>query len=1376
MKRVKFPFFLIIVLIQPFLLVIANDQNANNMASIGNGFFVENVGQWDSEVRFMAQAKGMNLWLTNRGVVFDFYRIEGNKKSFVTDSKGVEWSERVEAIKSRRHGHVVRMCLQSNCNTEPKVRKGGKSNAFHSYYKGNDPTGWFEEVPLFDEVVFENVFGINSGIDIRYYFDSDGFRYDFIVHAGVKTEAIVFSLEGVDNLLINGKSELVLTTSLGEVYHKGLYAYQVFDGKKVQVDGSFCKMEDGTIGFKVVGRDESKPIFIDPLIASTFLGGSTTDGWWGVDIAIGDAGIVYVAGETNSTNFPTTPGAYDVTYNAKQDVFVSALSSDLSQLLYSTYIGGSEDELAFGIAIGNDNKIYVTGKTESANFPTTTGSYDNTYNLGGDVYVFALDASLGSLMHSTYIGGTSTDVGYDIAIASNGIVYLTGYSGSINFPTSSGAYQGTGAGIGSVIVSALSPDLSQLLYSTYIGASPWWESGKSLAFDSFGNVYLTGETRSSNFPTTPGAYNQSFNGGDWDAFVVKFNPELTQLLHSTFIGGNQDDHGYSITLDSTNNVYLTGMTMSGNFPTTHQAYDGTFNNLRDIFVSVLNPNLSLLSFSTFLGGSASDYGYKVILDTWGNVLVAGSTGSTNFPTTTNAHSETYQGGTSDGVISVLSGNLSELYYSSFIGGSQSDEAKTLAFDDEGKLFVAGWTFSANFPTSPDAYDQEIAYFDVFISKFHCLSPEAYNLTLTANPPEGGEVIGAGSYPMGAQVEVQAIPTEEYIFINWTIEEDVVSIEESFVYTMPDSDITLVANFELVETPPFVLTLLGNPVGAGEVEGAGIYQVDELVTINAYPFEGYEFIAWTNEDFEVVSVDAEYSFNMPLGDLTLTAQFVLVDFTLTLDIVPDGAGVVFINPEQEFYNMGDTILIAAVANDGFLFLNFTDAEGEIVSELDTFTFIMPAANVNIKANFESSIQFFSVTFNVDVSDRCFDPEINTVYITGNLFDWAIPGCDSVDMVMERIEGTSIFTKNLQLQAGEYEYKYFLNDGWDGGEWVGYPNRFVYLENDYVANDVWGHSIPNVYTLFLYANPPHAGIVQDSTCVHANAFVHVSAQANQGFVFDSWAQGEDTISIEPNFIFRIHTQDESLTANFSFEGPTYTVSFSVLYPDNTQIVGAIITIDGVYKLVTDSSGASILLPNGEYEFTVNYLDFSFNSYFTVQNQDVSIEIYGLPFPIYYVTFNVTNQQQQAIEGAKIDIDGIVEDLFTDIEGNAIIQLSYGLYNYLVTAEDYQDYVGEFSALEQQAFTIYVSLIPVSDELNYFSKLNVYPNPFDNSITIENATGISRVLITNLIGQRVREVHLSDQTKVTIATGELSKGIYLVEFYATNGLRVIRKMVKK
>lgn len=305
------------------------------------------------------------------------------------------------------------------------------------------------------------------------------------------------------------------------------------------------------------------------LVYSTYLGGSDIDGGHG--IAVDTSGNAYVAGDTDSANFPTTAGAFQITSSGSKDAFVTELNPTGSALVYSTYLGGSGLDYGDGVALDTSGNAYITGEAYSSDFPTTAGAFQTTYNGLGDGFVTELNSAGTGLLYSTYLGGSGSEHAVGVAVDTAGNAYITGYTTSTDFPTTAGAFQTTFDGLYDRFVTKLNPAGTGLLYSTYLGGSSG-DYGGRIAVDTAGNAYVTGYTTSTDFPTTPGAFQTTFGEGSTDAFVSELNSTGTELLYSTFLGSRNRSYGTGVAVDTRGNAYVTGYTLSTNFPTTPGAF------------------------------------------------------------------------------------------------------------------------------------------------------------------------------------------------------------------------------------------------------------------------------------------------------------------------------------------------------------------------------------------------------------------------------------------------------------------------------------------------------------------------------------------------------------------------------------------------------------------------------------------------------------------------------------------------------------------------------------------------------------------------------------------------------------------------------------
>jgi hypothetical protein len=677
--------------------------------------FVENKGQIDNkEVRFYAKTFGGTIFVEKNGCLT--YSIPAK------DKKGV----------------VIKEIF-----TEKTVKLEGlePSPTRVNYFIGKDKNNWKTNIPTYGSISQGEIY---KGIDLKLKAYGNNVEKLFTVLPKENPEEIRIKVKGSKGLKVNEQGELEVVTEIGSIKFTKPIAYQETEGRKDTVEVTYALYKGNVYGFKMGNYDKSQALIIDPLLASTFIGGSFDEECH--SIALDGNGNVYVTGWTYYSDYPTTAGSYDTSHNGYPDVLVSKLDSNLSSLLASTFIGGSDVDYGFSIVIDSGGNVYVTGSTSSSDFPTTPGAYDTSYNEGDDVFVSKLDSNLSSLLASTYIGAGG---GKSIALDSGGNVYVTGSTYYSDYPTTPGAYDTSYNERGDVFVSKLDSNLSSLLASTFIGGSGTDECN-SIAIDSGGYVYVTGLTYSSDYPTTPGVYDTSFNGGYTDVFVSKLNSDLSSLMVSTFIGGNGKDEGNSITLDSSGNVYVTGGA-SSDYPTTPGAYDTSFNGgYTDVFVSKLDSNLSSLLASTFIGGSYNaDEGNSIALDSGGYVYVSGYTSVSDYPTTAGSYDTSFNG-LHDVFVSKLDSNLSSLLASTFIGGSSYEEDYAIALDSVGNVYVTGWTSSSDYPTTASSYDTNYnRWDDVFVSKLdsNLSASPTPNISVSPESHDFGSVnVGSSSTP------------------------------------------------------------------------------------------------------------------------------------------------------------------------------------------------------------------------------------------------------------------------------------------------------------------------------------------------------------------------------------------------------------------------------------------------------------------------------------------------------------------------------------------------------------------------------------------------------------------------------------------------------
>ena len=699
--------------------------------------FVENQGQLNKQVRFVIRGPRASAFFRNDGVTFDLWNPvkkdpqNSTKRTNFKKSKKNEMQKH-SALKLTFNG------ADPECQTAGIDMLPGKTN----YMTGKDSTRWKTDISTYKGVIYKNIW---QGIDIIYRGDRQQLKYDIRINPGADINQVKLQYDGARKIRLDKKGKLHINTDITKFIEKVPGIYQEKDGKKIIVQGGYRLIDKNTIGFDVKDADPSLPLIIDPasdLQYSTLLGGSGSDS--GYSIAMDSSGCTYLTGETNSFDFPTTTGAYDTLGNGVYvDAFIAKLNPTGSELVYSTFLRGTAMDYGNSIAVDSSGCAYVTGVTYSYDFPTTAGAFNSIYNNGYDDGMFLycdafatkLNPSGNGLEYSTYISGDNYDLGYGIAIDTSGCAYITGQTTSFDFITTPGAFNSE-MGCGAFVMK-LNPSGSDAEYSTFLGG---WrgDAGRSIAVDSSGCAYVTGETRSidySNFPTTTGAFDTTFNGGEYDAFVSKLNPSGSSLEYSTLLGGVESDFGTSIALDSSGCSYVAGYTWSSDFPTTLGAFDTTYNGGNyDAFVAKLNPSGSALRYSTFLGGSDWDCVFDIQVDSSGYACVTGKTTSNDFPATSGAFDTSYNGfndanNGGDAFAARLNSSGARLEYSTFLGGTGSDEGHGIALDSSGYAYVIGYTWSADFPVTAGVFDDTLSNSDVFVSKI-LINPAPVNVSLT----------------------------------------------------------------------------------------------------------------------------------------------------------------------------------------------------------------------------------------------------------------------------------------------------------------------------------------------------------------------------------------------------------------------------------------------------------------------------------------------------------------------------------------------------------------------------------------------------------------------------------------------------------------------
>lgn len=652
-----------------------------------------------------------------------------------------------------RRGAVTSTLLGADPDVRPEGTEqlAGRAN----YIVGNDQAQWRTGIPLFGRAIYR---GLYPGVDLVFHGTARAMEYDFVVKPGASARPIAFEISGASALRLEADGTLAMATPAGEIRWHKPEVYQTADGVRREVAGRFVR-HGSRVTFALGSYDHSRTLIIDPTVAVTtlgyasYFGGSSDDAARGV--AVDASGNFYITGFSSSNNLPVTKGAFQTAYHggtagpeASGDAFVAKFTA-AGALAYVTYIGGSMNDVGSAIAVDSGGNAYVTGQTDSADFPTVAGSLQTVYQgagcacffwPAGDAFALKLNAAGNGLVYSTYLGGSQDDRGTAIAVDSAGDAYIGGTTLSTNFPAKN-AYQANFKGgggspafccgnpdpylsFGDGFIAKLNPGGTSLVFSTYFGGS-LDDTVTSLAVDSSGNVYFGGSTLSADLPVLNAI--QSHFGGSASPSVQPFTligdgyvAELSSagsLLFSTYLGGSSDDAVMALAIDNAGGVYVTGFTSSTNFPVTANAAQHSYGGggqidgflVGDAFAAKLSPATSTLVYSTYLGGSQDDAGMAIAVSS-GYAYVGGFTNSsTNFPITTQTAVQAKFGGassssqpTGDGFLSQISPDGGTILYSTYYGGLLDDAVGAIAVDAQGSVYLTGSTTSTNLPTTANA--------------------------------------------------------------------------------------------------------------------------------------------------------------------------------------------------------------------------------------------------------------------------------------------------------------------------------------------------------------------------------------------------------------------------------------------------------------------------------------------------------------------------------------------------------------------------------------------------------------------------------------------------------------------------------------------------
>lgn len=655
-------------------VLLAPSAWTNETPPAGEGpilVLVENAGQWDRSTAFAGRFGDARVRLGPSRVELRIPGTEGPQDlRLVLEEPGPE------------------------ANPEGRTPLPGRIH----FLRGNDPERWTRGVRRYASAFYRNV---RPGVDLEVHSRRGPLELDLRVAAGHALGAPLLRIEGADATRLEADGGLRIQLAEDVVRLPAPAAWEVTpEGEESDVECSYLLRDGDRLGFRVEGRDPSRPLVIDPkLLWSSYLGGSSWESAYAADVDPG--GAVTVTGQTGSMDFPVTSGAFDTDYNGVSfsDVFVTRVAAD-GTLLWSTYLGGINGEEGCAVAVSDTGEVTVAGVTASSDFPTTAGALDGSLDGSSDAFVARLSADGSTLLASTLLGGGGGDVGRGVAIASDGDMVVAGTTDSGDFPTTAGAFDTGLDGTSDAFVARISSDGATLVSSTLLGGGDG-DTAEGVALGTGDEVLVAGATSSSDFPTTAAAHDQTLDGKS-DAFVARLTADLSGLDFGTYLGGSAGDVAEDVRAAGDGGAWACGPTSSSDFPTTAGAFDSQLDGSSEGWVARVGSDGSL-TLATLFGGSGGDVPFHLSVDEGGAPILGGVTDSADFPTTGDGL-DTVLDGNSDGFLVRLLPDLTGQSYGTYVGGSAGDVGEAMGASGDGVAALSGTTSSSDFPVTSGAFD------------------------------------------------------------------------------------------------------------------------------------------------------------------------------------------------------------------------------------------------------------------------------------------------------------------------------------------------------------------------------------------------------------------------------------------------------------------------------------------------------------------------------------------------------------------------------------------------------------------------------------------------------------------------------------------------